>query len=163
MKKILLIGTVGCGKTTLCQKLNGMKITYKKTQVLEIINRTIDTPGEYLEHRSFFSALVTTSVDADVVIFVIDPTQTRYMFSPGQASSFPIPVMGVISKAELATQEQIACARELLALAGADPILMVSAFTGQGIGALAELLQEEEETPTPESGAEQEMHTGKAN
>ena len=160
MKKILLIGTVACGKTTLCQKLNGMKITYKKTQALEIINRTIDTPGEYLEHRSFFSALVTTSVDADVVIFVIDPTQTRYMFSPGQTSSFPVPVMGVISKAELATQEQIACARELLVLAGADPILTVSAFTGQGIGALAELLQDEEETPAP---AEQETRTGKAN
>lgn len=151
MKKILLIGTVACGKTTLCQKLNGMKLTYKKTQALEIINQTIDTPGEYLEHRSFFSALVTTSVDADVAIFVIDPTQTRYMFSPGQASSFPIPVMGVVSKAELATEEQIACARELLALAGADPILTVSAFTGEGIEALAELLREDTGEPGTES------------
>ena len=69
--------------------------------------------------------------------------------------------MGVISKTELATEEQIACARELLTLAGADPILTVSAFTGQGIETLTELLREEKETPILETQVEQETHTEK--
>ena len=87
MKKILLVGSVACGKTTLCQRINGMEQVYKKTQALEVINQTIDTPGEYLEHRSLLRALVVTAVDVEQVLFVLDPTQSRYMFSPGQATA----------------------------------------------------------------------------
>ena len=43
MKKIILIGNVACGKTTICQYLNHMEIKYKKTQALEVYNTTIDT------------------------------------------------------------------------------------------------------------------------
>ena len=52
MKKILLVGQVSCGKTTLCQRLNGLDIVYQKTQALDVVHRTIDTPGEYLERRA---------------------------------------------------------------------------------------------------------------
>ena len=45
MKKILLIGTVSCGKTTLSQYLSGMELVYKKTQALDVIGTAIDTPG----------------------------------------------------------------------------------------------------------------------
>lgn len=140
MKKIILVGSVSCGKTTLCQRLNGLEQVYKKTQALEIVHQTIDTPGEYLEHRSFLRALITTSVEAEQVLFVIDPTQTRYMFSPGQASAFPLPVAGVVTKTDLATQRQIAQAEELLTLSGASPIFQVSSVTGEGIGPLLDFL-----------------------
>ncbi|MBR7149901.1 MAG: EutP/PduV family microcompartment system protein, partial [Oscillospiraceae bacterium] len=130
MKKVMMVGNIACGKTTLCQSLNGLKQEYKKTQALEVIHKTIDTPGEYLEHRSFLQALMVTAVEADQALFVQDATQERFMFSPGQAASFPIPVAGVVSKADMATEKQIAQARELLALAGADPIFIVSARSG---------------------------------
>ena len=52
MKKVLLVGSVACGKTTLAQRLNGLVRSYKKTQSIEVIGHTIDTPGEYLERRS---------------------------------------------------------------------------------------------------------------
>ena len=55
MKRILLVGTIGCGKTTLCQALNGMALEYKKTQAIEVVNTTIDTPGEYLEKKRAFA------------------------------------------------------------------------------------------------------------
>ena len=141
MKRIILVGNIACGKTTLCQRLNGMELRYKKTQALEVVHQTIDTPGEYLEHRSFLQALIVTSVDTDQALFVQDATQERYMFSPGQAASFPIPVAGIISKADLASDKQLQQARELLQLAGADPIFVVSAFTGEGIDDLAAFLQ----------------------
>ena len=142
MKKILLVGNIACGKTTLCQRLNGLEQVYQKTQALEVVGRTIDTPGEYLEHRSFLQALVVTSVEVDLVLFVQDATQERFMFSPGQSASFPVPVIGVVSKVDAAAPEQIRMAGELLELAGAAPVFPVSARTGQGIEALAEYLRE---------------------
>lgn len=142
MKKIILAGHVACGKTTLCQCLNGMEQEYKKTQALEVINSTIDTPGEYLERRSLFHALVVTSVEADLVLFVQDASQERFMFAPGQAAAFPVPVAGVVSKADLAKPEQIRQAEELLALAGASPVFVVSARTGRGIAELRTFLED---------------------
>ena len=103
MKKILLVGSVSCGKTTLCQRLNGLVQDYKKTQAIEVVGKTIDTPGEYLERRSLFSALMVTSAEADEVLFLLDPTQDRYLYSPGLAAAFPVPVAGVVTKIDLAT------------------------------------------------------------
>lgn len=145
MKKIILIGHVACGKTTLCQRLNGMEQIYKKTQALEVIHQTIDTPGEYLERRSLFSALIVTSVEADLALFVQDASQERFMFSPGQASAFPIPVAGIVSKIDAASPGEVRRAEELLELAGAWPIFPVSACTGEGIAELTTFLQEDAE------------------
>jgi len=134
MKKIILIGNVACGKTTLCQRINGMKLEYKKTQALEAVNLTIDTPGEYLENRLYNRSLMVTATQADIVVFVQDATGERFMFSPGQATSyFPKTVIGVVSKTDIATEKQIQQAKELLELAGASPIFCLSAVDGQGV------------------------------
>lgn len=142
MKKIMLIGHIACGKTTLCQRLNGLKREYRKTQTIEVINHTIDTPGEYLEHRSFLRGLTVTAVDVDLALFLQDATSERFLFSPGQSVAFPIPVIGVVTKADIATKEQTAQAVELLELAGADPIFCVSSVSGEGMDALIEYLND---------------------
>ena len=144
MKKIMLIGSVACGKTTLCQRLNGLEQTYKKTQAMEVINCTIDTPGEYLEHRSFLSSLMVTSVEVDLILFLLDATQERYMYSPGQAAAFPVPAVGVVTKIDLADDTQRRRARDLLQLAGADPVFEVCAADGTGMDALLEFLEKDE-------------------
>ena len=141
MKKIILIGSIGCGKTTLCQRINGLDIQYKKTQALEAVNLTIDTPGEYLENRVYNRALVITSTEADVVVFVQDATSDRFLFSPSQASSyFPKEVIGVVSKTDAASEKQIKQAVELLQLAGADPVFCLSSFDGTGVDAFIEYI-----------------------
>ena len=147
MKKMILVGTVACGKTTLCQRLNGMKIAYKKTQALEVVNQTIDTPGEYLEHRAYLRNLMVVASDADVVVFLQDATQERYMYSPGQAAAFPVPVIGVVTKIDLATPAQRRQARELLELSGASPIFELSSVEGTGVDALMDYLQDAPEQP----------------
>jgi ethanolamine utilization protein EutP len=140
MKKIILIGHVACGKTTLCRRLNGLDSTYKKTQAIEVINETIDTPGEYLERRTFVRSLIMTSVECDLAIFVQDATAERFMFSPGMAGAFPIPVAGIVTKTDIANEDQISQARQLLELAGASPIFNISAVSGQGMEELIEYL-----------------------
>ena len=142
MKKIMLIGHIACGKTTLCQRLNGLKQEYKKTQALEVINHTIDTPGEYLEHRSFMRSLTVTAVEVDLALFLQDATSDRFLFSPGQSMAFPIPVIGVVTKTDIATKEQTAQAVELLELAGADPIFCISSISGEGMDALIDYLKD---------------------
>lgn len=141
MKKIILIGNVACGKTTICQYLNDMELSYKKTQALEVYNTTIDTPGEYLENRGYLRSLMVTSMDVDQVIFVQDASRDQFYFSPGQTSAFSVPVAGVVTKIDIATPQQVKDASELLELAGADPIFHVSPFTGEGMEELAEFLK----------------------
>ena len=142
MKKIMLAGTVACGKTTLCQRLNGLEQTYKKTQALEVVGTTIDTPGEYLEHRSFLRGLVVTASEADLVLFLQDATQDRFMYSPGMAGMFPVPVAGVVTKADLATEQQLRDAREMLELTGASPIFTISSITQEGMEDLLAFLEQ---------------------
>lgn len=45
MKKIILIGRSGAGKTTLTQALKGEEIKYHKTQYVNYFECIIDTPG----------------------------------------------------------------------------------------------------------------------
>lgn len=142
MKKIMLAGAVACGKTTLCQRLNGLEKTYKKTQALEVVGTTIDTPGEYLEHRSFLRGLVVTASEADLVLFLQDATQDRFLYSPGMAGMFPVPVAGVVTKADLATERQLRDAREMLELTGASPIFAISSVTQEGMADLLAFLEQ---------------------
>ena len=43
MKRIILMGAIGCGKTTLCQALQGKELIYDKTQAVEFHTEMIDT------------------------------------------------------------------------------------------------------------------------
>lgn len=70
MKRIMLIGQSQCGKTSLLQRLQGEPMQYQKTQALGYFDCAIDTPGEYLENRCLYSALITTSCDADIIALV---------------------------------------------------------------------------------------------
>lgn len=140
MKKIILTGSVASGKTTLCQYLNSEKLEYKKTQSVEVVNSTIDTPGEYFQHRSYLRALVSCAADTEIIAFVLDPTQEQCFLRPGLASTFFMEVIGIITKTDIADRAQIQRGRELLRLAGAEKIFEVSAFTGEGMGELENYL-----------------------
>ena len=53
-----------------------------------------------------------------------------------------MPVIGVVSKADTATQQQIEQAKQLLELTGAAPIFVLSAATGDGVELLEEYLRD---------------------
>lgn len=142
MKTTMMMGTVSCGKTTLCQRLAGLRLEYQKTQSVCLVDQSVDTPGEYLENRGLYKALIVTAVDVDVVVFLQDATDERFRYSPGQAAGFGNPVIGVVTKADLATPEQVQASIGLLELAGASRVFAVSAVTGQGLGELVAYLEE---------------------
>jgi ethanolamine utilization protein EutP len=90
-----------------------------------------------MENRTLWNRLVVTAVDAGLVLFLQDPANQNFRFSPGLAAMFSSPVAGVVTKTDLAGSKAIAQAEEFLALAGAAPVFAVSAQSGEGIEALA--------------------------
>jgi ethanolamine utilization protein EutP len=142
MKKLMLIGKVSCGKTTLCQYLTNQKISYKKTQALEVTGTIIDTPGEYIERRRFYQALAVTAVGADIVLLLHDPTDSTFSLPPGLQNMFQKPLIGVITKADLVKEDkQLEGAKKNLELAGAYPIFQVCSMNGEGIPELIEYIK----------------------
>jgi len=133
MKDTVLMGMSGCGKTTLIQALLGESLRYAKTQTVERHLHFLDTPGEYMEHRQFYRALIMTAVDADQIGLVQDVGRTSWI-PPAFATTFAKPVFGIVSKLDLAIDGlDVSDARDVLVSAGADPIYEVSALTGQGL------------------------------
>lgn len=142
MKKVILTGNVASGKTTLCQYLSKQEIKYKKTQAVEVVDSLIDTPGEFFQHRSYLRALVSCAADTEIMLFVLDPTQEQVFLRPGLAATFLMDVIGVITKIDIASSEQIERGREFLRLAGATTIFEVSAYTGDGMERLSQYLSQ---------------------
>ncbi|MBU3092656.1 EutP/PduV family microcompartment system protein [Clostridium sp. CM028] len=134
MKTLMLIGKTNCGKTTLTQAINEDDLHYKKTQTVEIIDGIIDTPGEYIENRSYYRALIVTSADSDVIAMIQDCTQEDSIFPPSFASIFAKPIIGIITKTDLCCDEnKLKAAEEVLVSAGVERIFRISAFDKSGL------------------------------
>ena len=137
-KRIILIGHSAAGKTTLCQYLSHEALRYCKTQTVQIINQNmIDTPGEYIERTYMRGALMT---DADLIVLVQDATDHSTIFPPAYTSMYAKPAIGVVTKADLATDAEIADAKKYLELAGVQKIFVTSSVAGTGFEELAALL-----------------------
>lgn len=139
MKKIIFIGQTGSGKTTLTQAINNRSKIYKKTQAIEYYDNFLDTPGEYLENRRFYNALISSSFDCDMIGFVMDCTQYESVFPPNFASIFNKPVIGIITKIDC-ENKNIEVAKECLYNAGVSEIFMVSSINDIGIEELKKYL-----------------------
>ncbi|WP_409422920.1 EutP/PduV family microcompartment system protein [Pseudaeromonas sp. ZJS20] len=141
MKRLMLIGQSQSGKTTLVQCLQELPLHYHKTQALDYGDLAIDTPGEYLENRCLYSALITTSYDADVVALVQSAAADGSRFAPLFACAFNKPVIGIITKADQSSgPQQLERACQHLGQAGANTLFITSSLTGEGIAALRAFL-----------------------
>lgn len=137
VKRILLVGSVGCGKTTLLQCLRGAEINYLKTETIYTDGSVIDTPGEYLELPWYKHSLRLASFDADLVVMLASATVSELKYPPGFSTFFMPASIGVITKTDIASSAQVEVAGNHLRLAGATELYEVSALTGVGVEALA--------------------------
>lgn len=141
MKKLILIGRTGCGKTTLTQILHDENIDYKKTQAIEYSKNIIDTPGEYIENRALYRALIVSSADCDVIALLQDCTEEGSIFPPNFASIFAKPVIGIITKTDLCNDaESYKKAEEFLFTAGVHKVFKISSFNKNGINEIKHIL-----------------------
>jgi ethanolamine utilization protein EutP len=143
MKRAILIGKTGSGKTTLIQRAGRRAITDRKTQMVIYDGAFIDTPGEYVEMRSMYRALIITASDADVIAFVQSCADAEVRFAPGLASIFPKEAIGIVTKTDLSADGlDVRRARGILELAGAERIFEVSALEDIGMDELLDYLYE---------------------
>lgn len=134
MKKVIFIGKSGCGKTSLCQRLQGEEIRYKKTQFIDLYVDSIDTPGEYLENRNYYSALITTAAEANIIALVQECGDTISIMPPGFAGTFGREVIGIITKTDIGEcEDSIDIIEEQLRVAGVSRVFKVSAYSTEGI------------------------------
>lgn len=84
MKKILLIGKTGCGKTTLMQRINGRRNQIqKKPRDDKRGGRRVRHSGEYLENKSMYTeTLIVSSYECDVIGLLLAKNDTESMFPP---------------------------------------------------------------------------------
>ncbi len=144
MKKIMLFGRVAAGKTTLTQALRGEKIKYYKTQYVNYLDTIIDTPGEYTERRETSGALALYAYEADIVGLVLSANEPYSIFSPCLTSMVNREAIGIITGIDKpdANVERVT---RWLQLAGCKKIFPVSSITGEGLAALSEYLEDDEE------------------
>ena len=147
MKKIILIGRVAAGKTTLTQALRGEEIHYYKTQYVNYLDTVIDTPGEYTELRQTSGALALYSYEADVVGLVLSANDPYSIVSPCITSMVNREVIGIVAGIDKpdANVERVT---RWLKLAGCKKVFPVSAVTGEGLRELVEFLNEDDERKT---------------
>ena len=142
MKKIMYIGSIGSGKTTLCQRIWGEELTYNKTQAVEYYPQMIDTPGEFIQHRRYYNALQMMAADAEVIGLIASAIESEIIYSPNFAQNLMRPCIGIVTKIDLCEDEkQIEEAEDRLRVAGVEKIFRVSAVTGEGMAALIDYLK----------------------
>lgn len=145
MKKIMLVGRTGCGKTTLTQALKGEQIHYHKTQFVNHFDVVIDTPGEYAQTRELARALVLYSYEADVIGLLLNATEVYSLYSPNIAAGATRDVIGIVTQIDR-EEARLDLAELWLRLAGCKTIFFVSVCTGEGIHDILQYLSEPEDS-----------------
>ena len=143
MKKIMFVGRVGAGKTTLTQKLRGEKIHYYKTQYVHYGDLIIDTPGEYTERANLAGALALYAYEADVVGFLIKADDVYSIYGPNITCMVNRDVVGIITAIDKPGANVERC-ENWLRLAGCTTIFALDSKTGRGVDALLAYLSKED-------------------
>lgn len=140
MKKVMLIGRTGCGKTTLTQKLMNEEVKYKKTQAVTYKSKIIDTPGEYVENKIYYKSLLVLSADAKIIILVQSSIDGATLFPPKFSTMFPKKeVIGLVTKIDLENAD-VERSKKFLLEAGATEIFTIGLNDEEGLEAIKKRL-----------------------
>lgn len=139
-KRILVIGPTQSGKTSLVNVLNNTNKPLKKTQDVIYGKNTIDTPGSYIENPSMYRYLIAIAQEASQVLLLIDQSRLIEVYPPGFAKAFNCPVIGVITKIDLAWQNTDLSFQRMKKIGVEQPYFPVSLKNNIGVEALKDYL-----------------------
>lgn len=142
MRKIMLVGRSGAGKTTLTQALKGKKITYHKTQYVNHFDVIIDTPGEYAETKNLAGALALFSYEADVIGLLINAAEPYSIYPPNIAPCVNREMIGIVTQIDREDADP-GQAEAWLRLTGCENIFHICSISGQGVAELLNYLKED--------------------
>lgn len=145
-KRIMIVGPTQSGKSTLTNVLNSSTRPLKKTQDVIYGKDTIDTPGSYIENPSMYKYLIATAQTASHVLMLVDQSTLSEVYPPTFAKSFTCPVIGVITKIDLAPENANLCIQQLKKIGIAEPYFWISLKDNTGVEALKQYLLGKQET-----------------
>lgn len=141
--RVMIIGGIGAGKSSLAAKINDSEKEVRKTQTLMYDSFTIDTPGEYIENPFMYKNIIAASEEADFIMFVQDINQIRCIFPPGIGRSFNRKTFGVITKADGSLENLDKVIKHFREIGVSEPYFITSSKTGKGIKELKKFLKKD--------------------
>ncbi|MBM7854172.1 ethanolamine utilization protein EutP [Desulfohalotomaculum tongense] len=139
-KRIMIVGPTQAGKSTLANVLNDSIRSLKKTQDVIYGKNTIDTPGAYIENVYMYKYLIATAQAASHVLMLVDQSRPTEVYPPGFAKSFTCPVIGVITKIDLAPEKANLSIQQLKRIGISEPYFKISLIDNTGVAELKEYL-----------------------
>lgn len=139
--RVMIVGGVQAGKSTLMNALLGKDGQANKTQALVYDDWIVDTPGEYIENPMYYRNIMATSLEVTHVIYLQDATSAKSVFPPQFSLGIPKIQIGVITKidAPLADVERATALLQNVMTHG--PIVKTSSWQKLGIEFIAPLIQ----------------------
>ncbi|MBI2569188.1 MAG: ethanolamine utilization protein EutP [Candidatus Schekmanbacteria bacterium] len=106
-RDFIVVGAVGAGKSALFNALLGQSGAVLKTACLEYHDAcTVDTPGEYFDNPRYYTALIATMSTIRTALYVHPANCFDLKLPPGLFRIYPMQVVGVISKIDLADADE---------------------------------------------------------
>lgn len=143
--RFMLIGPIEAGKSTLFKALFGRDGEVRKTQAVEFeSDQGVDTPGEYFSHPRLYHALINTTSDIDVIVYVHPSNEKECRLPPGLLNIYEgKKLIGVITKTDLPGADPD-YAEKILKNHGINgPIFRVSVNDAESINCLRSYLFDE--------------------
>ncbi|SIR25611.1 EutP/PduV family microcompartment system protein [Domibacillus enclensis] len=132
--RVMLVGSVGAGKSTLTNALLGKETPAFKTQSLSYDDWIVDTPGEYTENPMFYKNIMATSLEVTHVLYLQDATGDKMIFPPQFSSGIPKLPIGVVTKSDHPDAKVAEGLEKLKQAMTEGPIVISSAVKRTGIG-----------------------------
>lgn len=139
-KRIMVIGPTEVGKSTLVNVLNDTDKPLRKTQDVIYGENTMDTPGSYIENASMYRYLIATAQTASHVLLLINAFNPIDVYPPRFAQTFTCPVIGVVTKIDLAPENLSLCRQQLQHIGVSEPYFWISLKNNTGVKALKSYL-----------------------
>lgn len=150
----MLIGPQKSGKTTLAALLESKDLAIRRAPNMVYREKTLDTPGAYLESPWMHKHLIAAAQDACCVVMAADAAGKKRAYPPGFAKAFRVPVIGVVTRCDLPGATPESARRQLLEAGVPEPVLLLNIHKAESaqefLQTLAPHMPPSNETQRPE-------------
>lgn len=142
MKRWIVIGLEGSGKSEVCNYIEGEETKSKINGDLKYRGNTLEVPGNYIENTWMNNIIIMLSQNqAKANIFLIDGETLMSLYPPKFVKAFTKPSIGIITKSDLLNEDKRIKSKKILEELGSSNNIFISFETKEGLDELSNWLQ----------------------
>lgn len=142
MKRWIVIGLEGSGKSAICNYIEGEETKSKINGDLKYRGNTLEVPGNYIENTWMNNIIIMLAQNqAKANIFLIDGDTLMSLYPPKFVKAFTKPSIGIITKSDLLNHDRRKEAKNILEELGCSKNIFLSFKTREGLDELSNWLQ----------------------